>query len=248
MKLNPIHIVAIVCFTWLGCSNTFEEEYFFLDGYPELIFMDSLDNPYEPYYYIAHIPQNGMSTYIVQDHSLQLKNRKSKEPYTGFIRTYHWGVYNIEAIFEEGEMQSLRYWHPNRQLAMDMDYNSGIGSAWNNLGDLTITWEPGERQYRNPTTNRIRQIRNDSTTYYFDLEGELRYYSIQSDTAFLQFYGDGSPRFLFPTTINGSRNGPVKRWHSNGQLQVIGQYKDGKEFGTWIEYDSLGREVERQVW
>ncbi len=232
----------------MGCNSSEEEPYFFLDGYPELVFTDSNNVVVPTLSYITHDPQNGMSTYMVKDHSLTLRYRKSKEPYSGFIRTYHWGVYNIEAVFEEGKIKRLRYWHPNRQLAMDMDYQAGSGSAWISSGALNITWDKEERQYRNPTTNKIRQIRNDSATYFFDTAGELSYYSIRNDTAFLQFYADGSPRFLFPIREDGVREGEVKRWHRNGQIQVTGQYKDGKEFGTWIEYDSLGKEVERQVW
>ncbi|MEQ9308157.1 MAG: hypothetical protein RLN90_01805 [Balneolaceae bacterium] len=250
MKKHPIHISICLCIICLGCNSNSDpvETYFFLDGYPELVFTDSLLNPVLPVEYIRHVPQNGISTYIVNNHSLDLRYRKSKELYSGFIRTYHWGVYNIEAIFDEGKIKRLRYWHPNRQLAMDMDFETKIGSAWNNTGVLLITWDGNERQYRNPSTNKIRQITNDSISYYFDFEGELNYYTFRNDTAFMQFYGDGSPRFLFPIREDGIREGEVKRWHRNGQVQVIGQYKDGKEFGTWIEYDSLGNEVERQSW
>lgn len=250
MNIYSISITAWLCLIWMGCSSNSDqvEVYFFLDGYPELVFIDSLGNPVPPLNFIAHVPQNGMSTYMVQDHSLDLRYRKSNEPYSGFIRTYHWGVYNIEAIFEEGKIKRLRYWHPNRRLAMDMDFETGIGSAWNNLGGLMITWDDKERQYRNPTTNTIRQITNDSLSYYFDFDGELNYYTERTDSAYMQFYADGSPRFLFPITEDGIREGEVKRWHRNGQIQVTGQYKNGKEFGTWIEYDSLGKEIERQDW
>tara|TARA_R110000868_G_scaffold235273_6_gene489072 strand:- start:12509 stop:13207 length:699 start_codon:yes stop_codon:yes gene_type:complete len=229
----------------MGCNSNSRNDYFFLAEYPELVFTDEQYNPIPTRFYISHMSQNGMSTYIIQDHSLTLRYRRSQEPYSGFIRTYHWGVYNIEAIFEEGKIERLRYWHPNRQLAMDMDYQTGIGSAWTSTGALAITWEGKEIQYRNITTNKIKQIKNDSLTYYFDFDGELKYYTTINDTSYVQFYADGSPRFMLPIWNKGLRTGLVRRWHPNGEIQVTGRYLDGEEFGIWIEYDSLGKEVDR---
>lgn len=248
MKYYPIYISTVLCLIWMGCNSNNQRPHFFLAEYPELVFTDKSGNPIPTRQYITHMSQNGMSTYIVQDHSLTLRYKKSKKAYSGFIRTYHWGVYNIEGIFEEGKIKRLRYWHPNRQLAMDMDYQTGIGSVWNYSGALAITWDGNERQYRNPSTSKIRQITNDSISYYFDIDGTLNYYTARTDSIYMQFYANGSPRFKIPIWNNGERNGIVRRWHQNGQIQVIGQYKDGKEFGTWVEFDSLGNEIERQIW
>lgn len=245
MKSNLIYTLACVCLIWMGCTSNKERPHFFLDGYPELTFTDNQGNPVPTRFYISHMLQNGMSTYIVRNHSLTLRYKKSKEPYSGFIRTYHWGVYNIEAIFTDGKIDRLRYWHPNRRLAMDMDYKTGIGSVWTNSGVLVISWDGKEMQYRNFMTNKIKQINTDSLTYYFNFDGELSYYTARNDTAFIRYYPDGNLSFLFPVRYNGLRDGMVKRWHPNGQLQVLGQYKEGEEFGEWIEYDSLGNEVER---
>ncbi len=248
MRITPIYIAACLCLIWMGCSSNKSRPHFFLAEYPQLYFTDEEKNVVHPRQFITHMSLNGVSAYIVQDHSLTLRYEKTDEPYSGFIRTYHWGVYNIEAVFEGGKIRRLRYWHPNRQLAMDMDYISGIGSVWNYSGALAIIWDGVERQYRNPSTNKIRQITNDSLSYYFNLEGELSYYTSRTDSTYMQYYANGSPRFMLPIWNNGERNGIVRRWHQNGQIQVTGQYRNGEESGTWIEYDSLGREIERQEW
>lgn len=245
MRAKPLYNIIWLVVVCLGCNETEKPDHFFLDGYPELYFVNQDKNPVPTSFFISHENMNSMTVYEVLDRQLTLVYRKSKEPYSGFIRTYHWGVYNIEAIFEEGRIVRLRYWHPNRQLAMDMDYKSHIGKAWTNSGDLSITWDGKETQTRNTATGNIRTIRNDSISYFFDFNGELSYYSTRTDSSIMQYYANGSPRFLFPVYRNGIRNGKVKRWHQNGQLRAEGQYKDGVESGLWTEYDSLGNEVER---
>lgn len=149
-------------------------------------------------------------------------------------------MYNIEAVFKNGSLERLRYWHPNRQLAMDKDYLTGNGNVWTTEGKLSITWEEGETQFRNTSTGKIKSLHNDTVSYFFDFDGDLSHYSMRTDSAFMQYYADGSPRYVFPIGNNGTIDGLVKRWHPNGQLQAIGRYKDGEETGTWIEYDSLG--------
>lgn len=245
MQLHQLYIILFVLVIWSGCDRDNERVYFFLDGYPELFFVNESGNPVPTSFFVEHINLNGMSVYQVQDTSLTLVYRKSRGPYTGFIRTYHWDIYNIEGVFEEGKIKRLRYWHPNRQLAMDTDFRTGVGNVWTFSGQLSVSWDREEIQTRNHLTGKIKSISNDTISYYFDFEGELNYYTTRNDSVYYQYYADGSPRFQLPVWHNGDRKGIVKRWHPNGQLQAIGQYLDGVESGTWIEYDSQGNEVER---
>ncbi len=240
MKKRHLLLILFCSALIISCTEEREEVHFFLDGYPELQFLDIRGNPVPTEFFVRHENQNGMSVYEIQDITLNLVYRKTKDPYSGFIRTYHWGVYNIEAVFKNGSIERLRYWHPNRQLAMDRDYLTGNGNVWTSEGKLSITWEEGETQFRNTSTGKIKSLHNDTVSYFFDYDGNLSHYSSRTDTAFMQYYADGSPRYIFPISNNGSLNGLVKRWHPNGQLQAIGKYVDGEESGTWIEYDSLG--------
>lgn len=243
-----IYLLAICWFIYGGCNSQKKSPHFFLDGYPQLIFKDSRENLVPTHFFIKHSSVNGVSTFEVRDTTLRLYERKSNELYSGYIRTYHWGMNNIEAVFIRGRIQKLRFWHPNRVLGQDSDYNTGIGKVWNFDGELSITWDEKEEIHRNPMTQRIRQVIEDSITTYFNFDGEITRYTIRTDSTFKQFYPDGSPRFFFPQYRNGLRNGTVRRWYPNGQLQAVGQYRNGKEFGTWIEYDSLGLEINRQIW
>ncbi len=245
MRTSLIYSIVLSTIVSMGCEEDPKPDHYFLDGYPELYFINQEGNPVPTEFFISDLNMNSMTVYDVLDHDLTLVNRKSKEPYSGFIRTYHWGIYNIEAIFEEGKIHRLRYWHPNRQLAMDRNYISNTGKAWTNTGALSITWDGRETQTRNIATGNIRTIYNDSISYYFNFDGELNYYSTRTDSSIMQYYANGSPRFLFPIYRNGIRDGVVKRWHPNGQLRAEGQYKNGVESGLWIEYDTMGNEVKR---
>ena len=232
----------------MGCNSEPKDVYYFLDGYPELQFINKNGNLVPPDLFVNAVVENGITYYRVNNPSFTLTTRKTGIPYSGFIRTYHWDLNNIEAIFKEGKIVRLRYWYPNRQLGMDMNYLSGKGKAWNSSGALSIIWDTDETQYRNPTTGFIRTIIEGNKRYYFDFDGELSYYSVRTDSAVLQYFSDGTPRFYFPQLANGLRDGVVKRWYPNGQLRAIGQYKNGKEVGVWIEFDSLGVERDRVIY
>lgn len=248
LKITPIHITTLVVLIWMGCSSERKRVHFFLDGYPELIFKDANQNPVPTDFFIRHVSKNGVSTFEVRDTTLRLHIRESEDLYTGYIRTYHWGMNNVEAVFEEGKIQRLRFWHPNRVLGQDSDYNTGVGKVWNFNGALSISWDKKETIFLNTTTSKIRQVTEDTLTTFFDFEGVISRYTIRTDSAFEQFYPDGSPRFYFPVLKNGLREGVVRRWHQNGQLQAIGEYRNGREYGTWFEYDSLGNEINREEW
>ncbi|HCD52084.1 MAG TPA: hypothetical protein DEQ34_06540 [Balneolaceae bacterium] len=227
-----------------GCAPEIKESHYFLDGYPQLKFRDPEMNPIPPELYIGNQLRNDVLIFEIKDPELTLYHDSKEEPYTGFIRTYYMDIYNIEARFKDGKIRRIRYWHPNRQLAMDADFVSGSGQAWTSTGALSVSWNKEEMFYLNPSTQKIRRIITDSLTSYFDLAGELEYYTKRLDSTYMQYYPNGTPRFMFP--VNG--NGSVKRWHPNGQIQVVGNYKDGEETGLWIEYDSTGAEVERRLW
>ncbi|MEQ9263715.1 MAG: hypothetical protein RLN81_00740 [Balneolaceae bacterium] len=248
MSRLSIHILFFMCILFLGCTSYNSRPYFFLDGYDELEFRDTKNNGVSTREFIIYDQRNSVTTYQVLDTSLTLVYRKTGELYSGFIRTYHWDIYNIEGIFKNGKIERLRYWHSNRRLGMDADFKSGTGQVWNFLGDLAITWNPEEEIFLNPSTQKIRRIQNDTTTTNFNSEGVLINYSIRSDSNFARYYPDGSLSFLFPINSTGRVHGPVKRWHPNGQLRAIGEYRNGREFGTWIEYDSLGNEIDRKDW
>lgn len=91
MKTRHLLIVFFSCLLVMSCTDEQEEVHFFLDGYPELQFLDIRGNPVPTEFFIRHENQNGMSVYEIQDITLNLVYRKTKDPYSGFIRTYHWG-------------------------------------------------------------------------------------------------------------------------------------------------------------
>ena len=230
----------------VGCVHYPEPDHYFLDGYPELIFRNSEGDPVPTKFFITNETDNGSNTYRVLDKTLVLTLRKNAEPYTGYIRTYHWDIYNIEAYFNDGLIQRLRYWHPNRILGMDANYVDGTGQVWNSDGARSILWNSAQHVHYNPSTQKPREIQEDSLTTYFSIAGDVSYFTIDGDTMSYSYYPDGAPRFFRPIGSNG--NGEVKRWHPNGVLRAIGTFKNWEEVGTWIEYDSLGTEINRVVY
>ncbi len=244
--MRPVLLLIALLSISTGCSDTEKaREHFFLRGYDELEFRNHLNGPVLPFLFIEGRQLNGIQTYQILNESLVLVNKKTGTPYTGPIRTFHWYIYNIEALFEEGKVYRLRYWHPNRRLGMDMDYRRRTGTVWNRLGQTAIIWTPEETIYLNPGSQQVRQIMTDSLSTYFDENGEMRYYAMRTDSAWQSYYPDGSPRFFFPLNENGIRDGVVKRWYPNGQLRARGLYKNGEEWGIWMEYDSLGRLIQK---
>lgn len=215
----------------LGCGPS-ERQYFFLAEYPHLVVRDASGTLLDPREYIRAVNRNSLRVYEIRQDSAKLYYRNSGETYSGYIRTFDRGRYNLEAVFRDGNIKKLRFWYPNRELAQDMNYRTITGSAWTLTGDLAIVWSPGEVQYRYPATQNIRQIVTDTLTSFFDAEGELDRYTVRSDTAFITYDDNGTRRFQYPVNREGLLEGIARRWHANGTIQVKGQYKNGREAGV----------------
>lgn len=235
----------------IGSACTSQEkkkEHYFLDGYDHLEFRDSIGVVVPPHKYIGSTQVNGVRMYAIKDTALILYNTRAEEPYEGYIRTFDSRDYNLQGEFKNGEMFRLRYWYASRRLGMDVDYRKETGSIWDKLGRLSVSWNADELYHIDPVTQKITQIRTDTLTSYYDKSGTLTSYTVRTDTSFVQYYADGQPRFKFPYSEVRPRSGKVKRWYPNGQVQVTGQYKDGRQSGVWIEYDSLGNEINRETY
>jgi len=238
--------IALVLLT-TACSpeEKKKKEHYFLDGYDHLEFWDKAGNKVAPSEYIYSTQINGERGYFIEDSTLKLYNTREGAPYSGYIRTFHGRSYNLQGEFQDGVMQRLRYWHRNRTLGMDANYKNESGSIWKDNGMLVVNWNSEEMYYLNSVSQSIERIISDTLTSYFDGGGELEYYTVRRDTAYINYYSDGTPRFEMPARRGNDRSGMLRRWHPNGQLQVIGMYKKGEQAGTWIEYDSLGKEIDR---
>jgi hypothetical protein len=228
----------------VGCEDLPEPDHYFLDGYPQLIFRTSAGNPVPTEFFIARMSENSSQYYQVLDTALQLTYRKDGRPYSGYIRTYHRGRYNIEGTFRNGSIERLRFWHPNRILGMDLMVSSNVGQVWNLDGARSISWNGKERILFNPLTQRAREIHDDTLSTFFNFRGEVSYYTLRADSMSYSYYTDGSPRFFLPNGLSG--NGEVRRWYPNGQLRAQGQYRNWRQVGTWIEYDTTGVEINRE--
>ena len=233
----------------IGCSPTSgPRNHFFLASYPDLEFRDELGASFSSRSYIQWEQINSVTTYQIRNEDLTLVEKETGNLYTGSVKAFHWFAYNLQADFENGKMKRLRYWHPNGELGMDLDKESNIGKTWNEHNQLAIDWKGDEVIYYNPSTSRVREVRRPNRREYYNSLGEMTYYRVQADTAIWLYYADDSPRMKFPyhrqTRI---RDGIVKQWHPNGQLKAVGQYLNNEEVGTWVGYDSLGMETERQI-
>ena len=248
MNFHRGYIVLAIALFFIACNKDKRPRHYFLDGYDQLTFQNRFGQFKSPRDFISARQINGVALYQVIDTSLTLVYRKDLEPYTGYIRTYHWDMYNIEGVFEEGKIKRLRFWHPNRQLGMDEDFVTRSGQAWNFYGVLALSWSGGEQVYWNLLNNTVKEIRTDTLVSYFDEAGSLTRYTVVSDSTVITYRANGIPITLFPVRRGGRWNGVVKRWHENGELRVIGEYRNGEEYGTWIEYDSTGREISREVY
>lgn len=238
-----------ICLPLFSCSEEKDQVrgHYYLKGYDQLVFRDTLGNPVHPSQYINSTTRtNGFRSYEIRDTSLTLVHRRSGEPYSGYIRTFHRNTYNLQGEYEDGKIFRLRYWHPNRTLGMDTDFEEEETKIWDSAGMMIASISPEETYYYYKGTQRIKEIRRDTIQSYFDREGELTRYTIFTDSTITFYYADGQPRMRLPYKEGGSRDGTARRWHANGQLQAIGEYKDGRQYGTWIEYDSLGNEINRE--
>ena len=241
--MNVTRIYLLIVLVGLSCVHQAEPDHYFLDEYPDLIFRTADGDPVPTKFFITNETDNGSNVYRVLDENLILTYRKDGTPYEGYVRTFHWGIYNIEAIFREGKVQRLRYWHPNRILGMDANFIEKSGQVWNSNGARSISWNATQHVHFNPSTQKPREIQEDSLTTYFDNSGGIDYYTVRSDSLSMSYYPDGTPRFFRPIGVNGT--GKVQRWYPNGQIRADGQFKNWEESGTWVEYDSLGNEINR---
>lgn len=239
-KARYTPLFMILC---LFSCNSPSTDHFFLNEYPQLQFERENGSIYPERRFIASTNEYGVLTFSVRGYAAQLVDKKKDNPYTGFVRTYYDDLYNLEARFKNGWIQRLRVWHPNRVLAMDRDYMTGRGSAWDSQGRLTVNWEDSETQIRNPQTGKMRRLIQDSVTWYFDENGMVDWFSVTSDTAITQYYADSTARFRYPRERFGAATGSVKRWYPNGSLHIDGYYVNGEESGIWKEYDRNGKLV-----
>lgn len=249
-RRKGVFVLFIITVIFTSCSTDNEkvQSHYFLDGYDHLEFRNSNGLAVPTYQFIQSKPVNGVRLYEVQDTSLILYDTRDQENYTGFIRTFHRGSNNLQGEFEDGKIFRLRYWDRNRTLRMDANYLNGTGSVWYPSGNLALQWNADELYYYNGYSRNINRIITDTSTTYFDEQGTMTHYVIQSDTSYFTYNGDGSPRFYMQVKEGGIRDGVTKGWHDNGELQMIGQYKDGAQSGVWIEYDSLGNEINREIY
>lgn len=237
-------LVVFISFLNACSAEERQSEHYFLDGYEHLEFRDDSGHVVSPSDYIYSSQVNNSRGYFIADSTLRLYNTRTEEPYTGYIRTFHSRNYNLQGEFEDGKMHRLRYWHANRTLGMDVNYRKATGSIWLGNGNLAVSWNSEEMYYLDPATQSIERIISDTLTSYFDEEGEMEYYTVTRDTAYMNYYPDGTPRFEIPRR-GDDRTGILRRWYPNGQLRVEGRYIKGREFGVWVEYDSLGNEIKR---
>ncbi|MDZ7808343.1 MAG: hypothetical protein U5K71_14695 [Gracilimonas sp.] len=232
-----------------SCSEqSNRRDHYFLDGYDNLEFRDENGNPVLPNQFITRGSINGIQQYLVRDTSLTLVHKRTGYPYSGYIRTFHRNRYNIQGEFEDGKIFRLRYWHPNRTLGMDQKFNEKTMSLWSSAGNLVVSANKNEMYYYYSGTQAIKEIITDTMHSYYDREGELERYTVRRDSASIHFDGSGTMRRYFPFKAGVGLHGMVKEWHANGQLKVIGEYVNGRQSGDWVEYDSLGNEVKREVY
>ncbi|MEX2478950.1 MAG: hypothetical protein WD357_10970 [Gracilimonas sp.] len=242
-------ICGVILFTGCTSESSDRYEHYYLKGYDELVFRDSLGNPVPPSQYISsNTRTNGFRSYEIIDTSLTLMHRRTGEPYSGYIRTFHRNTYNLQGEYEDGKIFRLRYWHPNRTLGMDLDFESEETKLWDSSGMMVASISPEETYYYYKGTQRIKEVRRDTIHTFFDRNGEMTRYTIFTDSTITFYYADGTPRLELPYRDGGTRDGEARRWHPNGQLQAIGEYRNGQQYGTWVEYDSLGNEVNREVY
>ncbi|SMO71206.1 hypothetical protein [Gracilimonas mengyeensis] len=213
MRLAVCLCVGLMMFVACENQQSYDRTHYFLRGYDDLEFRDSLGTTVPPSDFIRAVLINGVSTYEIADTSLVLWNHRAGEPYTGYIRTFHKYLFNIEARFQSGKIQRMRFWYGDRTLGMDADYEKDTGALWNQQGQIAVSWNARERYYLDAASQVIRRIISDTLTSYFDASGELTRYTVRTDTALIQYYANGNPRFQFPISRNELRSGEVKRWH-----------------------------------
>jgi antitoxin component YwqK of YwqJK toxin-antitoxin module len=237
-------LLLIISTSCKEVSNS--REHYFLDGYDNLVFKDISGNTVLPGDFISRTTMNGYRYYRVRDTSLTLVHKRSGEPYTGYIRTFHRDRYNIQGEFEDGKIFRLRYWHPNRILAMDQKFREGTLSLWSSAGSLVASANDDEVYYYYTGSQTIKEIISDTMHSYYNREGDLERYTVRRDTLSILYDSEGNMRRYFPFKPGVGLHGVIKEWHPNGKLKVIGEYVNGRQSGVWIEYDSIGRVVNRE--
>lgn len=241
-------VVLLGVMTFGACSQTDsnERKHFFLKGYDNLEFRDTFGNAVPPSEFIIPSRTNGHRAYSVRDTSLTLVHKRSGDPYSGYIRTFHKDRFNIQGEFENGKIIRLRFWYPNRVLGMDANLTNKTISIWDASGVLGASLNESETYYYYPGGQQIKEIIQDTMHSYFDKEGNLQRYTVSTDTASIRYNADGEMRAYYPFVQGVGLHGEVKQWHPNGQLKVAGRYEKGRQTGIWIQYDSLGNEIKRE--
>lgn len=243
-----IDVLFLLILFVAGCStdNDRKSGHYFLNGYDHLGFYDREGNPVPPSNFISIHQVDGIRSYKIRDTSLVLLHNRSKEPYSGYIRTFHNERYNLQGEFEDGKMFRLRYWHPNRTLGMDMKYEEKVGSVWNSSGNLVASMNPEETYYYYLGSQDIKEIVSDTMHSYYTKSGELKRYTVRNDTAIINYDSKGDPRSILSFREGKGLHGPVRQYYPNGQLKMEGMHENGNQTGIWIEYDSLGNEIKRE--
>lgn len=244
-------LIGYVVLLLIICSCTEEADkrsHYFLNGYDNLEFRDSSGDPVSPRAFIDRSSMNGYRYYRVQNTSLTLVHKRSGDPYTGYIRTFHRDRYNIQGEFENGKIFRLRYWHPNRVLAMDQKFGESTLSLWSSAGSLVASANDDEVYYYYTGSQAIKEIISDTMHSYYDQEGDLERYTVRKDSVSILYDAEGNMRRYFPFKPGVGLHGTVKEWHANGELKVTGEYVNGRQSGVWLEFDSLGKEVKREVY
>lgn len=161
----------------------------------------------------------------------------SSEPFTGVVEKQHWKLDHLtqRGEFRDGKLQQLTIWYDNGAKNQESYYNNrfeeeGIYSrGWYPGGELHFEDKPGQFvMYYEDGSVKSRTFGDSRIDYWPNGQKQVQWSYNSSDLYQL--------------------DGPMKVWHRNGRLGITGEYVNNKKEGIWMEYDSLGTLIKKEVY
>lgn len=152
--------------------------------------------------------------------------------------TYHWdGNGRLKRIqsYRQGALDGVvRSYHPNGKLQLRAHYRAGrkdgLYEAWHQNGQLA-----SRTTYKNDLW--------DGAGTLYDYRGRVtaRLVFRTGTGTITRYLADKGTRYTEVSYRDGKRTGPLRSWHDNGRISLLGRYDDNQRDGRWLRFDNSGR-------
>ncbi len=132
-----------------------------------------------------------------------------------------------EEHYRDGKMVKLIAWFDNGKTAFEYHTRSETREY-----DSTISF------FRNGRT-RVIMVWQDTNRVFYREYYENGFLKTRADSELNEEFFESGQKKLSSTFKNGEIV-LVRRWHENGKLKELGEWKNDRRNGKWIEWDTAG--------